>query len=245
MFEHKKDNFLTYLTKNNLWTPISIIIAGAMISCTIWHTGITSSGSIDTVTAPVAKAAQAVDASKVKTQGEPIIGKTNAPLTIAIWTDYQCPFCKRFEADAVDQLYKNYVQTGKAKIIFKDFAFLGADSTTLALAGRAVWDATPAKYYAWRTYIYEHQGQEHSGWGTKDKVLALTANVLTAAEVQKVSGLMESKKSEYQKAIDADKAEGSSFGVTGTPGTIVGKTYINGAQSFATVKAAVEKELTK
>jgi protein-disulfide isomerase len=54
---------------------------------------------------------------------------------------------------------------------------------------------------------------------------------------------MTSKAAVYQKAIEADKAEGASFGVTGTPGTIVGKTYINGAQSYVNVKATVEKEL--
>ncbi len=243
--DHHSQNFII---RNNLATPIAIVIAGILIAGAICYTG-GRGASYEGVAAAAAPAAAvkagakaAVDASKVKAN-VPYIGKTNAPLTVAIWTDYQCPFCKRFEADTVRQLKANYVDTGKVRILFKDFAFLGEDSTTLATAARAVWEAAPSKYYAWRDYIYANQGQEHSGWGTKEKILALSTKTLTAGEISKVSSLMTSKAATYQKAIDADKAEGGTFGVTGTPGTIVGKTYINGAQGYATVKAAVEKEL--
>ncbi len=238
--EHKSEHFII---RNNLATPIAIIISGALIASAICFSSTPRLGGRDEVAAPAAaKAAVAVDASKVSAN-VPYIGEKNAPVTVAIWTDFQCPFCKKFEADTVRQLNSNYVKTGKVRILFKDFAFLGADSTTLAIAGRAVWEVAPSKYYAWRDYIYANQGQEHSGWGTKEKVLAMSANTLTAAEIAKVGSLMTSKAAVYQKAIDADKAEGGTMGVTGTPATIVGKTYINGAQSYATVKAAVEKEL--
>jgi len=238
--EHHNGNFIT---RNNLAVPISIVIAGALIACAIYMDK--SGGRVAGPVGAPAKApvAQAVDSSKLKLTG-PMVGNTNAPVTIAIWTDYQCPFCARFEKDAVEGLYNDYVKTGKARIYFKDFAFLGEDSITAGIAGHAVWEAAPAKYYAWRTNIYAKQGQEHSGWATKEKVLALSANVLTPAEIAKVSSLMDSKKSVYQAALDADKAEGASFGVNGTPGTVIGKTYINGAQGYATVKAAVEKTLS-
>ncbi|MFA6050117.1 MAG: thioredoxin domain-containing protein [Candidatus Paceibacterota bacterium] len=239
--EHKKENFIT---KNNLWSPIAIVIAGALVACALYYKD--ASPAAPNAAAPLqgGQAAKvAVDASKIKTANTPYIGQVNAPVTVAIWTDFQCPFCKRFEIDSVRKLNTDYVATGKVKILFKDFAFLGPDSTTLAHAGRAVWEVTPAKYYKWRDMIYEKQGQEHSGWGTKDKVLALSASVLSADEIKKVSSLMDSKADEYQKIIDADRAEGASFGVTGTPGTIIGKTYINGAQAYASVKAAVETAL--
>ena len=54
---------------------------------------------------------------------------------------------------------------------------------------------------------------------------------------------MTSKAAEYQKLIDADKAEGTSLGINGTPGTIVGKQLISGAQPYASFKAAIDSQL--
>lgn len=114
-----------------------------------------------------------VNVKDVVTAGEPYLGNPGAPATIAFWSDFQCPYCKSFETGGVPQIptpaampdiVKNYVDTGKAKIIFKDFAFLGPDSDTAALWGRAVWELYPAQYMAWRAAMYEAQdGENDSG----------------------------------------------------------------------------------
>lgn len=240
--EHHHENFIT---RNNLATPISIVIAGALIALAIFFDGGSSNNQVPQQAQKAqAPKAQAVDISKLRLNvNDPFVGNANAPLTIALWTDYQCPFCKRFEEDSITGIYNDYVKSGKAKIIFKDFAFLGPDSTTAAIAGRAVWEVDQSKYYAWRTEMYAKQGAERSGWASKDKVIAITSSVLGASEAARVSSLMETKKDVYQKAIDADKQEGSSLGVTGTPGTIIGKQFVNGAQSYQTVKPIVEASL--
>ena len=111
-----------------------------------------------------------VNVRDVLTAGEPSLGNPNAPITIAFWSDFQCPYCKSFETGGVPQIptpaampeiVKNYVDTGKAKIVFKDFAFLGPDSDTAALWGRAVWELYPVQYMAWRTAMYEAQDGEN------------------------------------------------------------------------------------
>ena len=89
------------------------------------------------------QAAPKVNVKDVKTEGNPFIGQPSAPATIAVWGDYQCPFCKRFETETLPDIIKNYVDTGKVKVVFMDFAFLGSDSTTAALYGRSVWKLYP------------------------------------------------------------------------------------------------------
>ncbi|MBI2023890.1 thioredoxin domain-containing protein [Candidatus Giovannonibacteria bacterium] len=64
----------------------------------------------------------------VDIKNEPFIGDPNAPVTIAYWSDFQCPFCQRFEQNTLPTLVDQYVKTGKVKIVFKDFQFLGPDS---------------------------------------------------------------------------------------------------------------------
>ena len=56
---------------------------------------------------------------------------------------------------------------------------------------------------------------------------------------------MNEKKAQYLEAIQADRAEGSSFGIMGTPGSIIGTEFINGAMPYETVKALVDAELAK
>jgi protein-disulfide isomerase len=231
---------------NNLSIPIAIVIAGALIAGAVYlgtSKSSTTAGVNNNQPQQVAQqpSGQAVDISKVKTAGDPFVGDPNAKVTIAYWFDYQCPFCKRFDEDAIVQIMNDYVKTGKVKIVFKDFQFLGADSQTAGLAERAVWDVAPDKFYAWHKAMYDKQDSENSGWGNKADILALTKSV--GIDSAKVEQLMTSKATEYQKAMDADKAEGGAFGINGTPGTIIGKNLISGAQPYAAVKQLIDLAL--
>ena len=186
---------------------------------------------------------QAADITKVKITGEPYIGNANAPATMAYWYDYQCPFCERNEEESMPSVIKDYVDTGKLKIVFKDYQFLGDDSQTLGKVSRAVWDTVPSKFYQWHKAVYDNQGTENTGWATKVKILAITTSVIGAADAQKVMALAEKNAAAYQKEMDADKAEGSDFGVSGTPGFIVGKQRVDGAVPYTQIKDAIDAAL--
>ena len=139
------------------------------------------------------------------------------------------------------QLMNDYVKTGKVKVVFKDFQFLGPDSQTAGLAERAVWEVAPDKFYTWHKAMYDKQDNENGGWGNKVDILALTKSL--GIDSVKVEQLMTSKSAEYQKAMDADKAEGGAFGINGTPGSIIGKNLISGAQPYAAVKQLIDLAL--
>lgn len=184
---------------------------------------------------------QTVDIAKVKTAGEPFIGNPNAPVTIAFWSDYQCPFCKHFDNDTIKQVVDNYVKQGKVKIVFKDFQFLGNDSQVAGIIGRAVWEVAPDKYYSWHEAMYKNQDKENSGWGNKSDILALTQSL--GIDSKKVETLATKNVKKYINMINADRSEGSSFGINGTPGTIIGKNLISGAQPYSSVKQLIDAEL--
>ncbi len=112
-------------TKSFSLSPsVSIIIAGVIIAGAVVFASRQPAQPVQPVAAtPQQQVAPAVDISKVKIDGEPFIGNVNAPVTIAYWYDYQCPFCKRNEEETMPQIVKNYVDTGKVKIVFKDYQF--------------------------------------------------------------------------------------------------------------------------
>lgn len=225
--------------KNIVSTPVAIIIAGVIIA------GAVIFATRQPTAQPAAANAQpqapvAVDVSKVKTDGEPFIGSANAPVTMAYWYDYQCPFCQRNEEDTMPQIVKNYVDTGKLKIVFKDYQFLGPDSQTLGQYSRAVWEVAPDKFYQWHKAVYDNQGTENTGWATQAKILSITKSVLTTDQTNQVVQLVKDKGAEYQKEMDADKSEGTATGINGTPGAIIGKQLISGAQPYAAFQSAIE-----
>ncbi len=227
----------------------AIITAGIVIAAAVLITGAMHDAHARTVQ-PTATDNQPVatvpaDSSKVVTTGEPFIGDERAPVVMAYWSDYQCPFCQRNEEQVLPQIIKDYVATGKVKIVFKDYAFLGPDSQTLGTFARAVWNTDPAKFYQWHKAIFDHQGTENTGWATQHTILDITTAVLGPTETKQVTDLVATHAMQYQQQMDADKAEGAGFGVNGTPGVIIGKQLVVGAQPYEQFKQAIDAALAQ
>ncbi len=84
--------------------PVSIVIAGVLIAGAVLYSQGGASPSTGTPDGNTQQQGDnpsgdggSVDIANVDTEGEPYIGEQDAPVTMAYWSDYQCPFCKRFE----------------------------------------------------------------------------------------------------------------------------------------------------
>ena len=234
---------------SSLYLPGAIVVAGALVAVGLFF-GLAGKSTSSTGGVVPPKQVNVKDVSI--TASDPYIGKANAPLTMVYWSDYQCPFCKAVEVGGVPQipidpslpsLIKDYVDTGKLKIVFKDYPFLGQDSTTAAEYEHAVWELYPDKFYTWREAMFKAQDDEgDQGFGDADSIDALIKK-LPGFDAAKIKALVAQKKSEYDTAAAADQQEGSKFGVQGTPGFIVGTQSIDGAVPLAQFKAAIDSQL--
>jgi protein-disulfide isomerase len=238
---------------NKFLIPGSVVLAGILIAGAVMWNNIHPA-------APVAQgqqagqqaAAAAADISKVKIAGEPYIGAPNAPVVIAFWSDFQCPYCKAFETGGIPQIttpaalpdiIKNYVATGKAKVVFKDFAFLGQDSITDGEYARAMWKLYPDKYFDWRTAMYTAQDAEgDQGFGDAASVDQLNTTI-SGIDAAKVAADVVANKTAYDAAMNADRAEAQTQGVSATPSFVIGKRMIPGAQPYAAFQAAIDAVL--
>ena len=218
-------------------TPIAVLLGAAIIAVAL----IFGSGGKP---ASDGKVAPKVNIKDVSTEGAPFIGNANAPVVMAFWFDYQCPFCKQFEQNVGSQLNENYVKTGKLKIVFKDFQFLGEDSTVGGEFGRAMWEAYPDHYYEWLQAMFAAQDDEgDKGFGDLESIKGITAKI-SGVDVAKVVALMNQKKSTYDAMMAADRAEAQKFGVNGTPSFIVGTTMTVGSTYEAAAKL-IDEQLKK
>jgi protein-disulfide isomerase len=231
------------MEKTNISTGTGIIVAGFLIALAIFITKAPATPKVDTVpdTATTTTGTNSkADITKVVTANMPFIGDANAPVTIAYWSDYQCPFCKKFETTTFQSILKNYVDTGKVKVVFKDYAFLGSDSITAGVYARAVWELYPAQYMAWREEMYNKQDDEgDQGFGDEASVLAMTETI-KGIDATKVAQAVAANKDRYEAMMDADKSEGSSMGITGTPGFILGNQEIAGAVPYSQFQTAID-----
>ncbi len=237
---------------NPLLIPASIVI-GAIIIGLFLMIGLSRGGTSTGQPAAGAAAAIPVNVKDVKTAGDPYIGSQNAPIVMVYWSDYQCPFCKAFEVGGVSginqpavlpTLIQKYVDTGKLKIVFKDFPFLGNDSTTAAEYEHAIWELYPTQFYAWRTAMFTAQDAEgDQGFGDAASIDQLISSKFPQMSDSKIKQQITANKAKYDAAINADKQEGSTFGISGTPGFVTGTQMIGGFEALATFTAAIDKQL--
>ncbi len=231
-------------------TPIAVLIGAGIIAAAL---AFGQGGAGNVAQQPGQQPpAQPVDIKDVKTDTGPYVGEKNAPVVMAVWFDYQCPYCKQLELTTMPQVYEQYVKTGKVRIVFKDFQFLDeysktdhkTDSMDAALFARAVWEAHPDRFYDWYIAMAEKQDDEFAGFGDRASIEALTRTI-PGIDADRVLALLKDKTPEYTEAIVADRTEGTSLGINGTPAIIIGTTLLSGAQPIDKVAPLIDALLAK
>lgn len=168
---------------------------------------------------------------------DPVRGNPNAKVTVVEFADYQCPFCERFFKDAEPQIIKDYVDTGKVKYVFKNFAFLGKESTDAANAAMCAKEQN--KFWEYHDYLFSHQGQENSGTFAPDKLKGFA--VTLGLNAVQFNTCLDAQK--YNSQIQADQAEANKNGFNSTPSVAVGSIPLIGAQPYAQFKTAIDSQL--
>ena len=185
-----------------------------------------------------------ITAATFMENGSPILGDPNAPITLVEFGDYQCYFCNQFFHTTEDDLFKNYVETGKVKVIFKDFTIIGADSVTAAHAAHCADDQ--GKFWEYHDTLYDHWTGENNGWASSENLLQFAEDI--GLDIDEFSKCMIDSK--YTSIITNSNQDAKDLGVTGTPAFfIIGPdnkiTKIGGAQPYDVFERIFNSELEK
>ena len=172
----------------------------------------------------------------------PVLGSASAPVTIIEFGDYQCSNCKKWFLDTKPDIMTNYIETGKANLIFVDIAFLGQDSIP---ASRATYCAEDqVKYWDYHAFLYSNQMSIDNGWANVDSLKGYANNL--GLNMELFSRCMDSGK--YEKRVNFNTEESKANGVTGTPTFfIVGpdgtKEKIIGPQPYSVFEKIIESKI--
>ena len=153
--------------------------------------------------------------SKLSENGSPIMGNPNAPITILEWGDYQCTFCYKFHQNTLNVINEEFIETGKVKMIFKDYPLNGPDSILAAEASYCANDQD--KYWEYHDQVYENWAGERTGWITRESLTQFAESV--NLDVLKFNKCLDENK--YKNKINSIYEFGNEIGIDATPSFLV------------------------
>jgi len=172
---------------------------------------------------------------------DPMLGSADAKVLIIEFGDYQCPSCRMFWHDVEPRLKKEYIDTGKAKLVFRDFPIVQIHPEAL-LASMAVDCAGEQnKYWEYHDKVFREQ------YNKGDDLVRFKAADLkkwakdTKLDQAKFDQCLDSEK--YKSEVLKDKADGDAVSVQGTPTFFINGRVIGGAQPYPAFKTLIDELL--
>lgn len=172
-----------------------------------------------------------------------IKGQADAKLTMVEFSDFQCPFCERFYRETLPLIEKEYISTGKVRMVYRDFPMEEIHKDAQKAAEATQCAGEQGQYWEMHDAIFQNQ----KAMGVED--LKKYAKGLSLSADQFAQCLDSGK---YAGEVKRDLIDGQALGVQGTPTFFIGPTgkgktvqgiSIGGARPYAVFKQAFDKLL--
>jgi protein-disulfide isomerase len=151
------------------------------------------------------------DVDKGRSMGDP-----SAPMLFEIYSDFSCPACKHLHDFVLPTIIQDYVRTGKAFLVFREFPLdIPAHKYSRPAAALAVAAARIGKYQTVSDALFRDQG----AWGASGKVWDIVAAVLNPEERKRVQGF--AVESSVLAEVQHDVDRGKQIPITQTPTLMV------------------------
>lgn len=174
--------------------------------------------------------------------GEPMMGSADANVTVVVFEDFKCPYCKQFTTGAFQQLKQDYIQTGKVKTYFINFPIpLGEDSYTAAVAGECVLEQDEEQFWNFKEAVFQNQGPESQNWATVDKLMEIARQSTSGLDYEQLRTCTEQEQT--MPEVRNDRQAAQSHGVTGTPTVFVNGKQVSNPLNYQVLKARIDNEL--
>jgi len=161
-------------------------------------------------------------AMKTLADDDPYLGAEDAPVTIVEFSDFQCPFCKRFREQTFNKIKENFIDTGIVKFVYRDLP-LSFHPYAQKAAEAAQCAHEQGKFWEYHDKLFENQQQLD-----ENSLKKYAADL--GLDVEAFTTCLDSGKYEEETLKDAQAAAGQ--GIGGTPGFIINGKKISGAQPY-------------
>lgn len=166
--------------------------------------------------------------------GKEIKGNANAPVTIIEFSDFECPFCKRFADDVMPTVQKDYIDTGKVKMVFMQLPLeqIHPNARGAALASECA--AEQEMFWVYHDELFKDQ----SKLSISDlKAAAVTVGLDTA----QFNTCLDTER--YDALVDAELQTAQTYGISGTPGFLINGVFVGGLLPVDGFTEIIDNEL--
>lgn len=171
---------------------------------------------------------------KIVAQTRHFKGDPSAPVTIIEFADFQCPFCGQFFTQTEPQINEQYIQSGKVRLGYFHFAFLGPESNWAAEAAECASDQD--KFWEYHDKLYGSQSGENQGAFNKDNLKKFAEEL--ELDTNAFNECLDSGK--YTQLVQDDSNFSSSIGVRSTPTFLINGQAVIGAQPYEIFQQTID-----
>lgn len=233
------------LWKYSTFLLLAILIIGGFFVFTGNNSGTTGNN----VVAPTQQPTQPSQVT-ASADDDPVLGDKNAPVEIIEFSDYQCPFCRKFWTETLPLIKAEYIDTGKVKFVYRDFPLdsIHPGATPAAIAAECVRDqyGGDEAYFKYHDKIFEEQNILDSG--SPQGPVQGTAQ-FSSSDLKKwakdlgydIDSCLDSQK--FLNEVRGDLSDAQSAGGRGTPYFVINGKPLSGAQPFSAFKQVIDAEL--
>jgi protein-disulfide isomerase len=170
------------------------------------------------------------------------LGPADAKVVLREFSDYQCPYCRQFNATVQDQILKDYVETGKVRFEYHHYIVIdpnvgGTESRRSAEASECANDQ--GMFWDFHQMLFTNQQSEGSGAFNDDRLRAFAKAM--GLDTNKFNSCLDSK--DTANKVTKDEALGKTYHIQGTPSLFVNDTAVTNPLDYNIVKAAIDEAI--
>ncbi|MFA6527921.1 MAG: DsbA family protein [Candidatus Gracilibacteria bacterium] len=163
-------------------------------------------------------------------EDDAVLGDANAPVTIIMFSDYECPACYYFETEIFPLIKADFIDTGKIKFIYRDFPLVSKHPMAHITAEAAECADDYSKYYEYQDLIVANYDEWSTYEGDINQLLTDYAATIEGIDTTAFKACLDDGK--YYDEVEADMSDGRDAGVQGTPSFFINGQKIQGVPPY-------------
>lgn len=229
------DDTITF-KKSHFYAGLTVLAfaAGILVGYMVWGTNraaqTASQSSGQLIDAPVTAQPQ-YTRYEIPTEGFPSLGPADAPITVVEFSDFQCPFCRRWHDQTYEPLLAAY--PGQIRIVYRHLPLVSIHPDAFSAAEAAMCAGDQNVFWQYHDKLFSSESLGNAVYEQYARELSL--------DIPKFADCMTEHK--FEGAIQADSDFALNLGVSSTPTFFVNGLAVVGAQPLDVFKQLIDKEL--
>lgn len=176
-------------------------------------------------------------------EGQPVLGDSDAPVTVIEFGDYMCPTCMVWDETIYPELYDEYISNGDVQFAFVNVLFHGEQSQLISLASESVFAQAPEHFWDYHDALFAAQAQHgHGGeWVTVDLLLTLAEEHVPGIDIEQLEADLLNQTAMPELVTDMNLV--NKYEVNRTPTIMINGIVAKNPMSYDEIKRIIDREL--